>query len=82
MKWPSKCPICGGEIVEKKIEKLLKGGSDTAVIEVIAGVCLKCGESLYTPETVKRFEQIREQLKKHAVDDFKRIGDTYAVVSS
>jgi len=82
MKWPSKCPMCGGEVIEKKVEKLLKGGTDTAVIEVTAGVCLKCGEHLYAPETIKHFEEIREKLKNHAVHDFKRIGNTYAVASS
>ena len=82
MKWASKCPLCGGEVIEKKVEKLLKGGSDTAVIEVTAGVCLKCGEHVYTPETIERFEEIREKLKNHVVDDFKRIGNTYAVASS
>jgi len=82
MNGSSECPNCGGEIVQRRFEKLLKGGTDTAVIEVTAGVCLKCGEHLYTPDTVQRFEEIREKLKNHAVEDFKRIGNTYAVASS
>ena len=27
-----KCPVCGGELVEKDVEKLLKGGRHTAVL--------------------------------------------------
>ena len=29
-----RCPICGGELVEKRVEKLLRGGVDTAVVKV------------------------------------------------
>ena len=43
----SKCPVCGGEMVEKKVEKLLRGGVHTAVLSVRAEVCLRCGERLY-----------------------------------
>jgi hypothetical protein len=32
------CPVCGGGVVEKEVEKLLKGGMHTAVIEVRAEV--------------------------------------------
>ncbi|MCC9076735.1 YgiT-type zinc finger protein [Litorilinea aerophila] len=33
-----KCPVCGGELVEKEVEKLLRGGKHTAVIKVRAEV--------------------------------------------
>ena len=52
------------------------------MIEVTAGVCLKCGEHLYAPETIERFEEIRKKLRNHTVGDFKRIGNTYTVISS
>ncbi|MFN3466422.1 MAG: YgiT-type zinc finger protein [Candidatus Brocadiales bacterium] len=38
-----KCPICGDELVEKKVEKLLRGGHHTAVLKVKADVCLHSG---------------------------------------
>ena len=44
MKLFEKCPICGGELVEKDVEKILKGGSNTAILTVKAEVCLHCGE--------------------------------------
>jgi YgiT-type zinc finger domain-containing protein len=47
MKPFEKCPVCGGELVEKEVEKLLKGGVNTAVVRVAAEVCLQCGERLY-----------------------------------
>lgn len=53
-----KCPVCGGELVEKDVEKLLRGGAHVAVITVRAEVCLRCGERLYAEETVRLFEQI------------------------
>jgi len=39
------CPVCGGELVEKRMEKLLKGGCDTVSVKVAADVCLHCGGS-------------------------------------
>ena len=56
-----KCPICGGELAEKKVEKPLRSGVDHTVIKVRADVCLHCGERLYSQETVKLFEDIRRK---------------------
>jgi YgiT-type zinc finger domain-containing protein len=64
------CPVCGGEIVEKEIEKLLRGGVNTAVVKVHADVCLHCGERLYSQETAMRFGRIREKLEFGGVGDF------------
>ena len=75
----NKCPICGGEVIEKEVEKLLKGGNNTAVIRVKAEVCLHCGERLYSKDTVKYFEEIRTKLKKKEVSDFEVLGQTYQV---
>ena len=76
----SKCPVCGGELVEKEVEKLLRGGVHTAVINVRADVCLKCGERLYPAETVKRFEHIRQKLERQEVDEFRPLGQSFQVV--
>jgi len=80
MKPFDKCPVCGGELVEKEVEKLLKGGVHIAVVKVHAEVCLHCGERLYSAETVKRFEQIRQKLERQDVADFQLLGQTYQVV--
>jgi YgiT-type zinc finger domain-containing protein len=74
-----KCPICGGELVEKEVEKLLKGGVNTAVMRVTAYVCLQCGERLYAEETVRRFEQVRQKLATEDVAEFQLLGQTYQV---
>jgi len=42
-----KCPVCGGDLVEKEVEKVLRGGVNTAVLKICAEVCLRCGERLY-----------------------------------
>jgi len=55
MKLFKKCPICGGELTEKKVEKLLKGNGDTAILKVKAEVCLHCSERLYAPKVIARF---------------------------
>lgn len=74
-----KCPICGGDLVEKLVEKLLRGGNHTAVITVEAEVCLHCGERLYSQETVKRFEEIRMKLERQDTAGFQLIGQTFRV---
>ena len=79
MKLFEKCPICGGELVEKEVEKVLKGGSNTAILRVKAEVCLHCGERLYRPETAAHFEEIRDKLSAEDVREFEAIGKTYQV---
>jgi YgiT-type zinc finger domain-containing protein len=73
------CPICGGEVVEKRVEKLLRGGIHTAVVTVQAEVCLHCGERLYDQETVRRFEQIRAKLERKEVTEFQPLGQSFHV---
>jgi len=75
----NKCPVCGGELVEKDVEKLLKGGIHTAVFKVRADVCLRCGEHLYSVETVRRFEQIRQKLERQEVAEFQPLGQSFQV---
>ena len=79
MKPFGKCPICSGELVEKEVEKLLKGGVNTAVLKVRAEVCLRCGERLYAAETIQRFEQIRRKLERQEVTEFQPLGQTFQV---
>ena len=76
-----KCPVCGGEMVAKEVEKLLRGGVNTAVLRVPAEVCLRCGERLYSQEVVRCFERIRAKLKRHDVTDFQPIGQAFQVTS-
>jgi len=80
MKPFDKCPVCGGELVEKEVEKLRKGGVHTAVLKVRAEVCLKCGERLHSAETVKRFDRIRQKLERQEVAELQPLGQTFQVV--
>ncbi len=73
------CPVCGGEMVEKDVEKLLRGGVHIAVVQVRAEVCLKCGERLYAREVVSRFEQIRAKLARQDVAEFEPLGQSFRI---
>jgi YgiT-type zinc finger domain-containing protein len=73
------CPVCGGEMIEKEVEKLLRGGIHTAAIKVRAEVCLRCGERLYPQETVRLFEQIRNKLERQEVSEFRPLGQSFQV---
>ncbi len=75
----SSCPVCGGELVEKQVEKLLRGGNNTAVLAVQAEVCLRCGERLYSVETVRQFEQVRAKLEREQVEEFQPLGRSFKV---
>ena len=73
------CPVCGGEVVVKQTEKLLRGGVNLATMTVSAEVCLRCGERLYAPDTIRLFEQIRQKLNAQDVEEFEPLGRAFHV---
>jgi YgiT-type zinc finger domain-containing protein len=77
MKPFEKCPVCGGELVEKEVEKLLKGGVHVVVMKVKADVCLGCGDRLYSSEIVKKFEDTRRKLERQEISDFQPLGQSF-----
>ena len=79
MKPFEKCPVCGGEVIERHVEKLLRGGLNTAVVKATAEVCLHCGERLYSDEIVKRFEDIRRKLELKETGEFEQVGQFFKV---
>ncbi len=74
-----KCPARGGEMVEKQVEKLLRGGKHVAVVTVRAEACLHCGERLYSKKTISRFEEIRAKLARQGADEFQPLGQSFRV---
>ncbi len=79
MKGFEQCPVCGGELEEKEVEKLLRGGENTAVLHVPAQVCLRCGERLYSIESAERFEEVRERLARSELAGFEPVGRFFKV---
>ncbi|MFZ2727536.1 MAG: YgiT-type zinc finger protein [Methylococcaceae bacterium] len=75
------CPLCGGELETKLVEKIVRGGQHTAVLNVSADVCLHCGEKLYSEDTVRYFENIRYKLAHQDINDFKIMGNNFSVSS-
>ena len=74
------CPACGGVLAQKQVEKLLRGGVHTAVVRVQAEVCQGCGDRLYTPDTVRQFETIRDKLASQDTADFNPVGQSVEIV--
>jgi len=58
----------------------VRGGAHTAVLKVRAEICLRCGERLYSKETIRRFEEIRAKLKRQETAEFKPMGLSFEVV--
>ena len=79
MKPFEQCPVCGGELEERQVEKLLKGGGNTVSIKVLADVCLHCGERLYAEDVVGSFEEIRNQLRKQQFSHFRTLGQSFTI---
>lgn len=82
MKPFEKCPVCGGRLEKKEVEKLLRGGKHTAVLQVNADVCMHCGERLYTEDTVKYFEELRNKLERQELSAFQPLGQSFQPKSS
>jgi len=79
MKPFEKCPVCGGELETKQVEKLLRGDGNTVSVKVSAEVCLHCGERLYAEDVVRTFEEIRGKLQKRDFSHFKTLGQSFTV---
>ncbi len=79
MKYIEKCPRCEGPVVEKEVTEVLYGGVNTAFLKVEVGICLLCGERLYTPEVVRQFEQIEAKLEHQETADFHPLGQSFEV---
>lgn len=79
MDGPSKCPICGGEIEERVVEHIVRGEGHTATVSVPAQVCLRCGEELYSLDTVRLFDEIRAKLKNNQTSGFELIGQSFRI---
>lgn len=75
----SKCPVCNGEVVARQTEKLLRGGVNFAAVTVSAEVCLRCGEHLYSPETLRLFEQVRRKLSAQDLAGFEPLGRSFRI---
>lgn len=73
------CPVCGGKMEHKQVEKLLRGGNNTLAVRVAADVCLRCGERLYTKGAVEAFERMRAKLQNHEFSHFKELGRFFTV---
>ncbi len=73
------CPLCGGQLASKRVEKLLRGGENMAVAFATADVCQRCGERLYSPEAVRFFEKTRAQLANRETTGFVPLGKSFEV---
>lgn len=76
----SKCPSCGSDKIEEKtIVHTINGGNNTAIIDVNVESCLMCGEILFTPDQVRRFEEIKKKLKSGHIEGFIPIGKNFRI---
>ena len=79
MKRLENCPLCGGELVHKQVAEIVSGGGHTATLMVEADVCTRCGDRLYSLETVRKLEEIQGKLERHQTADLKPTGQSFQV---
>jgi len=76
------CHACGGQLIEKRVEKLLRSGVHTAVTKALAEVCQRCGEQIFSSTTARRFEEIRCKLANQETSDFVPLGQSFQVATT
>ncbi len=77
----STCPVCGGEVAVKDVEKLIRQGNNVLIIRVKAGVCTRCGERIYDLETQEWFQRLRRGEPLEPSFQLRRVGYAYEVIS-
>jgi len=54
------CVFCGGDVEERVVRVVEDVDDELIIVEgVPAGVCTRCGEREFSPDTVRRLERIR-----------------------
>jgi YgiT-type zinc finger domain-containing protein len=74
-----KCPVCKGRLAEREIEKFLKSNGDTAVLKVMAEVCLQCNMKFFAPRIIAEIAKVKNKLKKGQTKGFIVTGKSYKI---
>ncbi|WP_013320895.1 YgiT-type zinc finger protein [Gloeothece verrucosa] len=75
----NKCFFCSGDLVEKQVTEIVRGGGNTATLNVKALVCQSCGERYYHADVVRQFEEIKAKLETQKTEDFKLVGQAFEI---
>ncbi len=77
----SKCAICGGKVEEREVSETVRIGNDFVVVEnVVAGVCVGCGERYYPPGVVDRLRDIEmHAMGQETLEGLHIMGHTYRI---
>jgi YgiT-type zinc finger domain-containing protein len=55
------CVFCAGDVEQRMTRVIEEIGEDLIIVEgVPAGVCVRCGEKEFAPDTVRLLERIRK----------------------
>lgn len=49
------------------------------IVDIIAAIQAHCGERLYSPQTIRRFEEIRTKLERQETEEFQPLGSSFQV---
>jgi YgiT-type zinc finger domain-containing protein len=75
MNGPDRCARCGSNDIEtKQVERLVRGGSDAAVLTVEAAVCRDCGERFFSLGAIRDIESTRKRLENGDIAGLRSLG--------
>jgi len=80
--FPEFCPQCGGRLAVREEEVIVRGGPHAAIFRTWVGVCTRCGEHLYTMDTVQRKFRLKKLLEQGEFQGLHPIGQVYSVQGS
>jgi YgiT-type zinc finger domain-containing protein len=70
-----RCARCGSDDIETRpVERMVRGGSDAAVVSVEASVCRNCGERFFPIDAIREMESTRKRLERGDVAGFRSLG--------
>lgn len=68
MKLVGTCPLCGGETKEKEVEvQETVNGKLHIITGIKAEVCTQCGERMYSENTLRCIEKIRDEIAERSI---------------
>ena len=61
-----KCTVCNGvEVSKTKVKQEIPVGQDIVLVPIEVLVCQSCGERFYDRPTMRRLEQLEDELAAH-----------------
>ena len=77
-----KCVVCNGSNIQtKRVDEQIRAGENIVLVQMDTLVCETCGERYFNKKTMKKIENVREQLRDHKLK-VKEVGKVMRAVAA